>query len=121
MARRSGKPLPAGNEEKYPELFARRRRRGAMHNLFRNQIQYSNEAARTISKLPADDRERLAAQIQTLADSPGRGKQLKSSLSGWRSLRVGHYRVIYQYFPDEHRIMILTLGHRKDIHKKIPP
>jgi len=89
-----------------------------MDNPFRNQIRYSNEAARIIGKLPAVDRGRLAAQIQTLADSPGRGKILKGSLSGWHSLRVGHYRVIYQHFPDDHRVMILTLGHRKDIYKK---
>jgi len=89
-----------------------------MDNPFRNQIRYSNEAAKIIGKLSAVERERIVEQIQTLADVPDRGKPLKGGLSGWRSLRVGNYRVIYQHFPDAHRVIVLTLGHRKDIYKK---
>ena len=84
----------------------------------RNELLYAKEAAKIIRALSATERERLGPQIERLADDPALGKQLTGPLSGLRSLRVGTYRVIYQHFPAERRIIILTLGHRKDIYKK---
>ncbi len=43
------------------------------------------------------------------------GEPLRRSLKGFRKLRVGDYRVIYEVVDDE--IRIYTIGHRKEIYE----
>ena len=45
------------------------------------------------------------------------GKPLRQSLSGWRSLRVGDYRVVYQIRREI--IYILGIIHRSEVYKEI--
>jgi mRNA interferase RelE/StbE len=43
------------------------------------------------------------------------GKPLRNSLAGYRTLRVGEYRVIFEI--SKHNIIIWLIGHRKDIYQ----
>lgn len=43
------------------------------------------------------------------------GKPLRSPLGNFRSLRVGDYRIVYAL--EKKRIIILAVGHRKDIYE----
>lgn len=43
------------------------------------------------------------------------GEPLRRSLKGYRKLRVGDYRVIYEVFRTE--IRIYTIGHRKEVYE----
>ena len=45
------------------------------------------------------------------------GEPLRQSLKGHRKLRVGDYRVIYRIQAD--KIIILKIGHRKDVYNKV--
>ena len=73
---------------------------------------------RIIRKLSAKERGRLGEKLRSLGDDPALGKKLTAPLTDFRSLRVGKHRVIYRYVPGERLVVILTLGHRKDIYKK---
>ena len=42
------------------------------------------------------------------------GKPLRYSLKGYRSIRVGNYRIIYIFQPEKNRIIISAIKHRKD-------
>lgn len=44
------------------------------------------------------------------------GKPLQYSLKGLRRLRVGNYRVIYQIHQDEQTVLIVKIGHRREIY-----
>lgn len=44
------------------------------------------------------------------------GKPLRTSLVGYRKLRIGDYRVIFEI--SKHTIIIWMIGHRKDIYQK---
>lgn len=46
------------------------------------------------------------------------GAPLHGSLKGYRKLRVGDYRVIYEIVGTE--IRIYTIGHRKDVYEANP-
>jgi mRNA interferase RelE/StbE len=46
------------------------------------------------------------------------GKPLRTSLAGYRKLRVGDYRVIFE-ISKHTTIIIWMIGHRKDIYQKI--
>jgi mRNA interferase RelE/StbE len=84
----------------------------------RNELLYAREAAKIIRALPAKERARLAPLLEKLVDDPLPGKQLTGPLSDLRSLRIGKYRVIFSHLPVERRVVVLALGHRKDIYKK---
>ena len=46
------------------------------------------------------------------------GKPLRYSLKGHRRLRVGHYRIIYQIHEEKNEVLILAIGHRRDVYKE---
>jgi mRNA interferase RelE/StbE len=46
------------------------------------------------------------------------GKQLKGIFRGMHRYRCGDYRIIYTLDREEQRLMVLTVGHRKDVYKK---
>lgn len=53
--------------------------------------------------------------IEGLLDNPYAGKELVEELSGFRSLVIGKYRVIYRLSEDS-SIEIHFLGHRRDVY-----
>jgi len=44
-------------------------------------------------------------------------KPLSHTLHPWRTLRVGHYRVIFEVQNKEINILVIAIGHRKNIYK----
>ena len=83
-----------------------------------NKLVYADEAAKIIRKLRAADRKKLGRQLEKLRNQPDLGKNLTGPLSGLNSLRTGKYRVIYRHNPAEKTVLVLTLGHRKDIYRR---
>ncbi len=83
-----------------------------------NKLVYADEAAKIIRKLRTADRKRLGRQLEKLRNQPDLGKNLTGPLSGLNSLRTGKYRVIYRHNPAKKTVLILTLGHRKDIYRR---
>ncbi len=84
------------------------------------RIEFSNLAAKELEKIYLADKKlysRFINAIETLKQSPYRGKCLKGKLSGDYSLRVGNYRVIYTLRENRLIIYIIDLGHRKEIYK----
>jgi len=45
------------------------------------------------------------------------GKPLRHDLSGYRSLRIGNYRVIYSIDVVNHVVIISAIHHRKDAYE----
>lgn len=67
-------------------------------------------------KLERKEQERITKKFNELEENPELGKPLTANLSGLWSLRVGDYRAIYQIKQNELIILILKLGHRKNIY-----
>jgi len=57
---------------------------------------------------------RIRKKLLVLKSVPENGKKLKHS-DFWR-LRIGDYRVIYEINHNESQIIILFIGHRKDVY-----
>lgn len=81
------------------------------------QIFYSSQASKFIQHLNDETKKRIKLAIESLQINPDLGKQLTGSLKGLRSLRVGNYRIIYKKELDELVILVVAVGHRKDIYK----
>jgi len=69
-------------------------------------------------KLEKKEQERIAKKFNELEKNPELGKPLTANLAGLWSLRFGDYRAIYQIRRNELLILILRLGHRKNIYNR---
>ncbi|MGN0585801.1 MAG: type II toxin-antitoxin system RelE/ParE family toxin [Oscillospiraceae bacterium] len=84
------------------------------------QIRYSKQAAKDIKRLPKDMARLIKLAIEGLLENPPKGdiKTLQGYNDGRKRLRVGKYRIIYQYRDDGNiYIWVLEIGSRGDIYK----
>ena len=83
------------------------------------RIVYTKEAKKDIDKLSLKKKCQIKESIERIADNPDIGKHLTRELKGLSSYRSGNYRIIYRVSHKEILVIILTVGHRKDIYKQI--
>ena len=82
-------------------------------------LRYATSAARAIGKLDPAVRRRVRAAVEKLAEEPERGKPLQMSLKGLRSWRTGDYRIVYRVVESRVEILVVALGHRRDVYEKL--
>lgn len=66
------------------------------------QIEYSKTAVKFINKMDRPTKQRIKAAIEGLTEQPPKGdiKTLQGYTDGRKRLRVGKYRIIYNYLPN---------------------
>ena len=57
----------------------------------------------------------IQRKLELLGDRPELGKRLR--YSNFWSLRVGDYRVIYEIWRGEKKVVVLFIGHRKRVYE----
>lgn len=78
-------------------------------------IFFHPKAKKSFEKLDATVQERIRYKIGELRDSPEkRGEHLKH-LNFWK-LRVGDYRAIYEIDKQAQKVVVLFVGHRKNVY-----
>lgn len=82
-------------------------------------LRYAASAARALRKLDPQVQRKLKAAIDELATDPERGKPLQFTLKGLRSWRTGDYRIIYRIVADRIEILVLAVGHRRDVYERL--
>jgi len=80
-------------------------------------IRIKASAAKALCRLPAADRLRVIEAVDRLAKEPGAGGTLKGEFSGLRRLRVGQYRIVYEIMDDELVVLVVRIGHRREIYR----
>ena len=81
-------------------------------------VHISRAAERQLRKLPRPDQERLARAMLRLGDdSLPRGARKLSGYDDVYRLRVGRYRILYSVSATELIVLILKVGHRKDVYR----
>jgi mRNA interferase RelE/StbE len=82
------------------------------------RIEFSPTAERQFKKLPKEVQARLKHRIDILAENPfPRGVKKLSAEEDLYRLRIGDYRIIYQAQGKALLILILKLGHRKNVYR----
>ncbi len=73
---------------------------------------------KTWKRLPKPFLRRLIERIQALASDPRPpgSKKLRGHKDVYR-LRVGDYRILYRIDDERRRVIILNIGHRKDVYR----
>ena len=74
-------------------------------------------AQKSLSRIPSVYQDRIISAIQALAKNPRpAGCKKLSGREAWR-IRIGNYRVIYEIHDDRLIILVIVIGHRKDIYR----
>jgi mRNA interferase RelE/StbE len=82
-------------------------------------ILFTKEAKKNIGKLDRSIAKIVGKAIESLAVYPDKGKPLAYELAGLRSLRTSDYRIIYRIKEKELLIIVIAVGHRTEIYKKL--
>lgn len=85
------------------------------------RVELRPAADRALRKLPRSTRDRIGKVITLLAENPRppAAKMLVSNDSPrlWR-VRTGDYRVIYQIHDDVLVVLVVAVGHRREIYER---
>ena len=75
-------------------------------------------AARQLRKLDPPARRHIQATLELLADNPRppAATQLVGGSGEWR-VRTGNYRVVYEIEDDVLLVLVLAVGHRRDVYR----
>jgi mRNA interferase RelE/StbE len=80
-------------------------------------LRIKKSAAKALAKIAKPDRLCLIEAIDRLREAPHAGGVLKGEFSGLRRLRVGRYRIVYEVIDDELVVLVIRIGHRKDVYR----
>lgn len=82
-------------------------------------IELSPSAARQLRKFDPDVRRRIQAVLELLAEDPRppAATRLVGGAGEW-GVRTGDYRVIYEIHDDELLVLVLWMGHRREVYDR---
>ena len=83
-------------------------------------IELSRQAAKDLEKVYRSDKklyQRFINALQAIASDPLEGKPLHGELKGLRSYRLGSYRILYEVRHGELLVVVIDLGHRREIYQ----
>jgi mRNA interferase RelE/StbE len=73
-----------------------------------------------LAALPRDVRQRIDSRIQSLADRPRPpGVEKLGGEEGLYRVRVGDYRVVYSIRDDALLVLVVRIGHRGEVYRKL--
>ena len=86
----------------------------------RYRIELTREALRALAKLDKPVRRRVQGAIDRLADDPHpAGMIALRGAPGAFRIRVGDYRVIYVLHDDLLLVVVIDIGHRRDVYRNV--
>ena len=84
----------------------------------RYQIELTRAARRALDPLPTKVQKRIDRQILALGKNPyPPGSKKLRGAEGLHRVRVGDYRILYIVEADRLVIAIVTIGHRREVHR----
>jgi mRNA interferase RelE/StbE len=84
------------------------------------KIEVKKSAAKALKKIPKADRKRIVDKIDSLAEKPPSPDTTKMKGNNpFHKVRVGDYRIVYEIQEDVLLILIVKVGHRKDIYRHL--
>lgn len=83
------------------------------------QVVLSPSATRQLRKFDPDVRRRIQAVLELLAENPWppAATRLVGGAGEWR-VRTGDYRVIYEIHEGRLLVLVLRMGHRREVYER---
>jgi len=82
------------------------------------KMRFTLESSRLLSKLHPENKKLIKQALTELRLNPHMGKDLQEELSGFKSLRLKQYRIIYHINEEKNFIEIYHIGRRRDIYEQ---
>jgi mRNA interferase RelE/StbE len=82
------------------------------------KVQFAPRAERHLSRLPIGVQENLVRRAEDLAANPRPtgARKLTGYENRWR-VRVGNYRIIYEIRDDILIVLVVAVGHRREVYR----
>lgn len=90
-----------------------------MSDIKKWNVEYTESASREILALDGNIKKILKKVIEDklMTDPLKFGAPLRRNLAGFFKLRVGNYRIIYQIKKSEVIVLVIAVGHRKQVYE----
>lgn len=84
------------------------------------RIEIKRSAAKALKKIPKANRKSIVDKIDSLAETPPNPDTTKMKGNNpFHKVRVGDYRIVYEIQEDVLVILVVKIGHRKDIYRNL--
>lgn len=83
-----------------------------------HRIQFSPAAVRQLRKLDGHAQRRIQAVVELLAQEPRPAGAKKLVGQGEWRVRTGNYRIIYEIDDGVLVVLVLAVGHRRDVYRR---
>ena len=84
------------------------------------QVIIKPSAEKALRRIQRNDQLAIARRIDSLANQPRPGDAVKlKGSTGFYRVRVGDYRVIYQIRDKVLIVLVLAIGHRRDVYRNL--
>ena len=80
-------------------------------------VEFERNARKELLALPVAVRERIMEAVQRLAVDPFKSVNVKSLNGGVFRLRVGDYRVIFLVKTEVLIVLVIKIGHRREVYR----
>lgn len=85
------------------------------------RIEFDARAEKELASLAPPVRERIVRALWRLETNPRRAANVKALAGGGYRLRVGDYRVLYVIRDDMLLVLVVGIGHRREIYRRGRP
>ena len=83
------------------------------------KMRFTPESSQFVSKLHPEKKKLIKQALTELRQNPYMGKNLHEELSGFKSLRLRQYRIIYNIDEENKFIQVYHIGQRRDVYEQL--
>ncbi len=84
------------------------------------RVDVQRSAAKVLKKIPEPDRKRISKKIDSLSEQlPIHEETKMKGNNPFHKIRVGDYRIVYEIQDELLVILVIKIGHRKDIYRNL--
>lgn len=80
-------------------------------------VNIKQSALKSLKNIAQEDRLRIIEAIDLLKTNPAAGGVLKGEYSGLRRIRIGSYRVVYEVHNEQLTVLVIRIGHRREVYR----
>ena len=83
-------------------------------------VEFRPAVLKSLKRLPKKDLRRIKKRIDDLSENlPDPATTKMKGNNSFHKIRSGNYRIIYEIHNDRLVILVVKIGHRKDVYKKL--
>jgi mRNA interferase RelE/StbE len=86
----------------------------------RYSVEFRPAVLKSIKRLPKKELRRIKKKIDGLSENlPDPATTKMKGNNPFHRVRTGNYRIVYQILEDRLIILVVKVGHRKDVYKRL--